>query len=90
MDETHSVEEVHDPSVWSTRAVIGLLGPWQLEADTLRNFLLSDPPGEALGTGVLVGVFIEPVSPVRLFFAMGGFKPRPAASATASALTGGM
>ena len=58
MDETHNVEEVHDLDVWSARAVIGLLGPWQFEADALRNFLLVDSLGKALGTGVLIGVFI--------------------------------
>ena len=89
MDEMHIVEEVHDPDIWSTGAVIGLLGPWELQADALRNFLLADPLGEALGTGVLVGVFIEPVSRVRLFSAMGGFRPRPAASATTATFAGG-
>ena len=58
MDETHSVEEVHDPDVWSSGAIIGLLGPWQFEADALRNFHFTDSLSKALGAGVLIGVFI--------------------------------
>ena len=58
MDETHNVKEVHDPNIWSSSTIIGLLGPWQFEADALRNFLLADSLGKALGARVLIGVFI--------------------------------
>ena len=89
MDEAHSIEEIHDPNIGPLGTVIRLLISWQLEVDPRRDFFVADPVSEALRTCVRVGVLIEPVTRVRLFFAVGGFGPRLAVSATTATLTRG-
>ena len=87
MDHAHGVEEIHDPDVGSLGTIIRFLVSRQLEVDTFRNFFFADPVSEALGAGIIVSVFVQPVSCVALFSAMGGVRPWPSASA-AAALTG--
>ena len=89
MDQAHSVEEIHDPDIRPLGTVIRLLVSWELEVEPLRNFFLADPVSEALWTCVRVGILIQPVACVRLFSAMGGFRPRPATSATTATLARG-
>ena len=88
MDQAHSVEEIHDPDVGSLGTIIRFLVSWQLEVDTFRNFFFADPVSEALRAEIIVRVFVQPISCIALFSAMGGVRPWPLAFAAASALTG--